>query len=304
MTAAAAGCASWPGSSFPAPSRRSPSPGPRPYRRPGQAAARLEPDARRNAGPWSDPGRILMVEFDGPPGDRDAPITLAELQGSLRRISKMDVTITDPHSATRFTDNARQATEYRIGRVLLAGDAAHVHSPFGGQGLNLGIGDAANLGWKLAAAVHGWAPDGLLDTYTDERHPLGARVLQMTRAQVALMRTDEHVAALREIVSELMDTDAGSGAGRRQHARHPLRRRPGAAARRRGRAGSPRARGGLAGADQRGHREGRATPGARRHVRPPGRLRRLGRGQQVRRQVRQQVRCGRSAGRAPALVRR
>jgi 2-polyprenyl-6-methoxyphenol hydroxylase-like FAD-dependent oxidoreductase len=135
------------------------------------------------------PGRILTVEFDGPPAERDAPITSAELQESLRRTSGVPVTITRVKSATRFTDN---------GRVLLAGDAAHVHSPFGGQGLNLGIGDAVNLGWKLAATIRGWAPDGLLDTYTAERHPVGGWVLDWTRAQVALMRTDPRTRALRD----------------------------------------------------------------------------------------------------------
>ncbi|MFE4023206.1 FAD-dependent oxidoreductase [Streptomyces sp. NPDC059101] len=153
------------------------------------------------------PGRILTVEFDGPPADREAPITAEELQTSLRRVSGVpDVTVTKVLSATRFTDNARQASEYRRGRVLLAGDAAHVHSPFGGQGLNLGIGDAMNLGWKLAATARGWAPEGLLDTYTAERHPLGAWVLDWTRAQVALMRPESHAAALRRVIDELSGT--------------------------------------------------------------------------------------------------
>jgi 2-polyprenyl-6-methoxyphenol hydroxylase-like FAD-dependent oxidoreductase len=156
------------------------------------------------------PGRILTVEFDGPPIDRDAPITAEELEASLRHVSGVDVRITAVTSATRFTDNARQATTYRQGRVLLAGDAAHVHSPFGGQGLNLGIGDAMNLGWKLAAEVQGWAPDGLLDSYTTERHPIGAWVLDWTRAQVALMRTDQRSRALRSIVADLLDTTDGT----------------------------------------------------------------------------------------------
>jgi hypothetical protein len=93
---------------------------------------------------------------------------------------------------------------------VLAGDAAHVHSPFGGQGLNLGIGDAVNLGWKLAATLKGTAPDGLLDTYTTERHPVGAWVLEWTRAQVALMRPDAHTGALRDIVTDLMVTNDGN----------------------------------------------------------------------------------------------
>ncbi|GAA3172033.1 MULTISPECIES: FAD-dependent oxidoreductase [Streptomyces] len=152
------------------------------------------------------PGRILTVEFDGPPADRGAPVTAAELQASLRHTSGVDVTVTKVHSATRFTDNARQVPDYRRGRVLLAGDAAHVHAPFGGQGLNLGIGDAVNLGWKLAATVRGWAPEGLLDTYTAERHPLGAWVLDWTRAQVALMRPESHARALRAVLTELAGT--------------------------------------------------------------------------------------------------
>ena len=96
-----------------------------------------------------------------------------------------------------------------MGRVLLAGDAAHVHSPFSGQGLNLGLGDATNLGWKLAAMVAGWAPDGLLDTYNTERHPIGEWVLDWTRAQMALMRPDAKVGQLRTVVAELMATPDG-----------------------------------------------------------------------------------------------
>ncbi|WP_371675883.1 FAD-dependent oxidoreductase [Streptomyces sp. NBC_01276] len=157
------------------------------------------------------PGRILTVEFDGPPADRDAPVTAEELQKSLRHVTgSADVTVTDVHTATRFTDNARQASDYRSGRVLLAGDAAHVHSPFGGQGLNLGIGDAVNLGWKLAAVVRGRAPEGLLDSYTAERHPIGAWVLQWTRAQIALMRPEPASRALRDVVGELTATVTGT----------------------------------------------------------------------------------------------
>ncbi|MGW3994205.1 FAD-dependent monooxygenase [Amycolatopsis sp. NPDC004772] len=156
------------------------------------------------------PGRVLTVEFDGPPEDRDAPITAQEIEDSFRRVSGADVRVTKVHSATRFTDNARQATTYRQGRVLLAGDAAHVHSPFGGQGLNLGIGDAVNLGWKLAATIRGWAPEGLLDTYTAERHPIGEWVLEWTRAQVALMRSDVRTRALRQVMTDLLATGDGA----------------------------------------------------------------------------------------------
>jgi hypothetical protein len=101
-----------------------------------------------------------------------------------------------------------QATTYRKGRVLLAGDAAHVHSPLGGQGLNLGLGDAMNLGWKLAATLRGDAPAGLLDTYTAERHPIGARILEWTRAQVALMRPSSH--ALAAVMRDLIATRDGA----------------------------------------------------------------------------------------------
>ncbi len=156
------------------------------------------------------PGRILTVEFDGPPADRDAPVTGVELQESLRRCSGVDVTVTTVLSATRWTDNARQASTYRRGRVLLAGDAAHVHSPFGGQGLNTGVGDALNLGWKLAATVQGHAPDGLLDTYTRERHPVGEWVLEWNRAQVALMRPDRRSRALQGVVADLLATGDGA----------------------------------------------------------------------------------------------
>ncbi|UNO38345.1 FAD-dependent oxidoreductase [Streptomyces sp. MST-110588] len=156
------------------------------------------------------PGRVVTVEFDGPPADRDAPVTAEDLQARLRRVSGVDVTITGVRTATRFTDHARQVTEYRKGRVLLAGDAAHVHSAFGSQGLSLGIGDAVNLGWKLAAVVGGRAPEGLLDSYTCERHPVGAWVLDWTRSQVAAMRPDPQSRALREIVSGLAGTVAGT----------------------------------------------------------------------------------------------
>ncbi|MDP9842520.1 FAD-dependent monooxygenase [Streptosporangium lutulentum] len=178
------------------------------------------------------PGRVLTVEFGGVPADRDAAVTAEELQASIRNVSGTDVVVTEVKTATRFTDNARQVTTYRMGRVLLAGDAAHVHSPFGGQGLNLGMGDAVNLGWKLAATVRGWAPEGLLDTYTTERHPIGAWVLDWTRAQIVLMRPDPRSRALREVVTELTETVTGttyfakqiSGVWQRYdlHGDHPL----------------------------------------------------------------------------------
>lgn len=156
------------------------------------------------------PGRVVTVEF-GVPADRAAPVTLADVQRSLRRVSGTDVTLTALRGgATRWSDNARQAAAYRSGRVLLAGDAAHVHSPFGGQGLNLGVGDAMNLGWKLGAVVAGWAPDGLLDTYDAERRPLGAWVLDWTRAQIAVLRGDSKSAALRHVMADLLGTRDGA----------------------------------------------------------------------------------------------
>ncbi|HXJ96761.1 MAG TPA: FAD-dependent oxidoreductase [Terriglobia bacterium] len=156
------------------------------------------------------PGRILTVEFDGPPEDRDAPITLEELQTSLRKVSGTDLILTAVYAATRWTDNARQASTYRLGRVLLAGDAAHVHAPIGGQGLNLGLGDAFNLGWKLAATVKGWAPETLLDTYTTERHPIGAWTLKWTRAQVTLMSPKRRGLTLAPIIADIMGGPGGA----------------------------------------------------------------------------------------------
>ncbi|MGW7254723.1 FAD-dependent oxidoreductase [Streptomyces sp. NPDC054834] len=157
------------------------------------------------------PGRVATLEFGGPPANRSAPVTLEEVQTSLRRVSGTDVTLTALRATpTRWTDNTRQAATYRSGRVLLAGDAAHVHPPFGGQGLNLGAGDAMNLGWKLGAVVAGWAPDGLLDTYDAERRPIGAWVMDWTRAQIGVLRGDAKSAALREVVADLLSTRDGT----------------------------------------------------------------------------------------------
>jgi 2-polyprenyl-6-methoxyphenol hydroxylase-like FAD-dependent oxidoreductase len=159
---------------------------------------------------YGAPGTIAMVEFDGGACHRMHPISLEHVQGVLRRVSGADVTVTALRLATTWTDRAFQATSYRRGRVLLAGDAAHIHSPLGGQGLNLGLGDAMNLGWKLAATLRGDAPDGLLDTYTTERHPVGASVLDWSRAQVALMRPSRSSRALEAIVRDLIDTRDGA----------------------------------------------------------------------------------------------
>ena len=155
-------------------------------------------------------GHLGMMDFDGGTFDRSQPLTREHLQAVLRRITGTDVTLTDVHLASSFTDRAMQVTTYRKGRGLLAGDAAHIHSPLGGQGLNLGIGDAMNLGWKLAATVLGDAPEGLLDTYTSERHPVGASVLDWSRAQVATMKPGPNAPALRTLVHDLMSTPDGT----------------------------------------------------------------------------------------------
>jgi 2-polyprenyl-6-methoxyphenol hydroxylase-like FAD-dependent oxidoreductase len=156
------------------------------------------------------PGRIGVIEFDGGAGDRARSFTAEQFQTSLRHVSGTDVTVLAMHTSTSYTDNARQATTYRNSRILLAGDAAHVHSPMGGQGLNLGLGDAMNLGWKLAATIKGCAPDGLLDTYTRERHPIGVWALEWARAQVAIMRPDPHARAIQHVVRDLMHTRDGA----------------------------------------------------------------------------------------------
>ena len=159
----------------------------------------------------SQPGYLILQDFDGGAAHRPGePVTLEAVQEVLRRVSGTDATISALHTATRWTDRARQATTYRNGRILLAGDAAHIHSPLGGQGLNLGLGDALNLGWKLAATIQGQVPEGLLDSYQTERHPIGAQVLDWSRAQVALMRPDPAAQALRAIVRDLLDTPDGA----------------------------------------------------------------------------------------------
>ncbi|MEW2140101.1 rifampin monooxygenase [Streptomyces sp. NPDC005409] len=147
----------------------------------------------------------VVVPADGVAEDRTTPPTLEEFKQQLRACAGTDFGVHAPRWLSRFGDATRQAESYRVGRVLLAGDAAHVHPPTGGQGLNLGVQDAFNLGWKLAAAVADWAPEGLLDSYHAERHPVGARVLANTRAQITLLGADPGATALRELFSKLMD---------------------------------------------------------------------------------------------------
>jgi flavin-dependent dehydrogenase len=154
-----------------------------------------------------DDGRVGIVVRDEDVTLTGEP-TLADLSAAMIAVWGTDFGV---HSATwisRFTDAARQAASYREGRVLLAGDAAHVHTPMGGQGLNTGVQDAVNLGWKLAQVVKGISPDSLLDSYHAERHPVAARVLQKTMALTALMRGDARSEALRDTIAELMQLDA------------------------------------------------------------------------------------------------
>lgn len=159
----------------------------------------------------SQPGYVIMQDFDGGAFHHSKkPVTLAHVQEVLRRISNTDVTLSALHIGTTWTDRARQATTYRKGRVLLAGDAAHIHAPLGGQGLNLGLGDAMNLGWKLAATIHNKAPESLLESYYTERHQIGAQVLDWSRAQVAVMKPDPYSRALHAIVRDLINTRDGA----------------------------------------------------------------------------------------------
>ena len=160
---------------------------------------------RFGAAPLGDGMYRVVVPADGVHEERTAPPTLEEFRRQLHAVAGTDFGAHAPRWLSRFGDATRQAEHYRVGRVLLAGDAAHIHPPTGGQGLNIGVQDAFNLGWKLAAAVAGWAPADLLDGYHAERHPVAARVLRNTRAQIALMGTDPGATALRELFTRLMD---------------------------------------------------------------------------------------------------
>jgi 3-(3-hydroxy-phenyl)propionate hydroxylase len=150
------------------------------------------------------PYRVVLTE---PHADHTGEPTLEELRDALIGAYGSDFAVRDPTWITRFTDMSRQAAAYRQGRVLLAGDAAHVHPPTGGQGLNVGVQDAVNLGWKLAQVIRTSTSDRLLDSYHAERHPVGGRVLHNTMAQVALARPDDRHQALREIVGDLLGMD-------------------------------------------------------------------------------------------------
>ncbi|MEU8506859.1 rifampin monooxygenase [Streptomyces brevispora] len=160
---------------------------------------------RFGAIPNGDGTYRIVVPAEGVAEDRATAPTLDEFRQRLRAVAGTDFGVHSPRTLSRFGDATRQAEQYRVGRVLLAGDAAHIHPPTGGQGLNLGVQDAFNLGWKLAAAVNGWAPEELLDSYHAERHPVGARVLSNARAQITLLGTGPGATALRELFGKLMD---------------------------------------------------------------------------------------------------
>ena len=153
-----------------------------------------------------DGRRYRVITTEQQLGSREGP-GLTDLGNALRAAYGTDFGVHSPTSISRFTDATRQAATYRKGRVLLAGDAAHVHYPAGGQGIGLGLQDAVNLGWKLAQVVKGISPESLLDTYHSERHPVGDRALKHSMAQTALQRLDARTAALAETVGELMSMD-------------------------------------------------------------------------------------------------
>ena len=149
----------------------------------------------------------IVVPADGVAADRTVSPTLGEVKQQLRAFAGTDFGVHSPRWLSRFGDATRLAERYRVGRVLLAGDAAHIHPPVGGQGLNLGLQDAFNLGWKLAAEINGWAPEGLLDSYHSERHAVAIDVLDNTRAQMHLLSAEPGPRSVRQLVSELMEIE-------------------------------------------------------------------------------------------------
>ena len=168
--------------------------------------SRAEYEIRDGEVVYADHGPVRVMVTEQEPGAAGEP-TLRDLREGLIAVYGTDYGIHSPTWISRFTDMTRQAAAYRDSRVLLAGDAAHVHSPAGGQGLNTGVQDAVNLGWKLAQVVSRTSPESLLDTYHAERHPVAARVLRNTMAATALLRPDERIRALGETVSELLSMD-------------------------------------------------------------------------------------------------
>jgi 2-polyprenyl-6-methoxyphenol hydroxylase-like FAD-dependent oxidoreductase len=170
------------------------------------ALGREEYEIRDGEVVYADQGPVRVMVTEAHVGAASEP-TLRDLSEALVAVYGTDYGAHSPTYLSRFTDMTRQAAAYRDGRVLLAGDAAHVHAPDGGQGLNIGVQDAVNLGWKLAQVVDRTSPESLLDTYHVERHPVAARVLRTTMAAVALRRSDDRTAALRDTVSELLEMD-------------------------------------------------------------------------------------------------
>ncbi|MEQ4303828.1 FAD-dependent monooxygenase [Plantactinospora sp. B6F1] len=148
--------------------------------------------------------RIIICERGAPPRQRTEPPPWAEVAAAWQRLTGEDISAGTPIWTSAFGDATRQVTEYRRGRVLLAGDAAHIHLPAGGQGLNVSVQDAVNLGWKLVAEVAGWAPPGLLHSYHTERHPVGQRLLLNTRAQGLILLGGEAMQPLRDVLTELI----------------------------------------------------------------------------------------------------
>ena len=170
------------------------------------ALGKLEYEIRDGEVVYKEGGTVGVMLTEESVGQNGEP-TLQDLREALISVYGTDYGVHSPSSISRFTDMTRQAATYRDRRVLLAGDAAHMHAPDGGQGLNTGVQDAVNLGWKLAQVVKQTSPDSLLDTYETERHPVAARVLRITMAQVALRRPDDRIKALGDIVSELLGMD-------------------------------------------------------------------------------------------------
>jgi 2-polyprenyl-6-methoxyphenol hydroxylase-like FAD-dependent oxidoreductase len=158
-------------------------------------------------GPFGEGVYRVVVPAAGVSEDRAEPPTIDDFRHQLRAVAGTDFGVHSPRWLSRFGDATRLAERYRVGRVLLAGDAAHIHPPAGGQGLNLGVQDAFNLGWKLAARIRGWAPQALLDTYEAERRPVAEDVLNNTRAQVELSSPEPGPRAVRRLLTELMDFD-------------------------------------------------------------------------------------------------
>jgi len=169
--------------------------------------------ARTNAGNFaivplgSNVYRVAAIEWNQEVIDHGVPMTLGELQAAVQRVIHLDLPMSDSVWLSRASDSSRLAERYRDASIFLAGDAAHIHWAYGGKGLQAGLQDAGNLGWKIAAQIHGWAPPQLLETYHTERHPIGERLMAFTRAQEALARPGEHVTALRELFGRFLEQE-------------------------------------------------------------------------------------------------